>query len=75
MIPPLTRSTWPLTQAASGPARKATTVGDVRWAVRDARAAAILAMRSTRSCGLPLRKRSVAVGPGATAFTVMFATT
>src|SRR6202048_1995328 len=70
MIPPLARSVWPLIQAPSGPARKATVAAmSAGWPRRSNGAS--LAKRSTTSCGLPCRKRSVAVGPGATALTVM----
>src|ERR1700732_3641668 len=70
MIPPLARSVWPLIQAPSGPARKATVAAmSAGWPRRSNGAS--LAKRSTTSCGLPCRNRSVAVGPGATALTVM----
>ena len=69
-IPPLARSVWPLIQAPSGPARKATAAAmSSGWPSRSS--GAILARRSISSCGLPSRNSSVAVGPGATALTVM----
>ena len=71
MIPPLARSVWPLIQAPSGPARKATASAmSSGWPSRSSGAS--LARRSITSCGLPLRNSLVAVGPGAIALTVMF---
>src|SRR6185312_7036618 len=70
MIPPLARSTWPLTQPPSFPARNATTSAiSPGWPRRSNGAS--LARRSISSGDLPLRNSSVAVGPGATALTVM----
>src|SRR5258705_13217763 len=70
MIPPLARSVWPLIQAPSGPARKATVAAmSAGWPRRSNGAS--LAKRSTASCGLPCRNRAVAVGPGATALAGM----
>ena len=70
MIPPVARMVWPLIQAPSGPARKATAAAmSSGWPSRSSGAS--LAIRSMRSCGLPFRNRSVAVGPGATALTLM----
>src|SRR5262249_33780644 len=67
--PPFAYRTWPLTHRA-GPARNATTsaMSDGR-ASRSSGGAA--AARSMASCELLDRNRSAAVGPGATALTVM----
>src|SRR5207244_13616014 len=70
MIPPLARSTWPLIHAPSGPARNATALAmSSGWPSRSSGAS--FERCSMTSCGLPSRNRAVAVGPGATALTVM----
>ena len=69
-MPPLARSVWPLIQAPSGPARKATAAA-MSSGVPSRSSGFILAKRSISSCDLPLRNSSVAVGPGATALTVI----
>src|SRR5206468_1701972 len=67
MTPPLARSTWPLIQAPSGPARNATALAmSSGWPRRSSGES--FASWSMTACGLPSRKSAVAVGPGATAF-------
>src|SRR6185437_4862287 len=70
MIPPLARSTWPLIQAPSGPARKATALA-MSWGWPRRSSGASLVRLSITACGLPSRNSAVAVGPGAMALTVM----
>src|SRR5260221_6931326 len=63
-IPPLARRTWPLIHEPSGPTRKATAAA-MSSGVPSRSSGFILDMRSMSSGGFPVRKMSVAVGPGA----------
>ena len=69
-MPPLARNTWPLIHPPSAPTRKAT-ADAMSSGVPRRSIGFILARRSISSGDLPFRNRSVAVGPGATALTVM----
>src|SRR5258707_14786948 len=69
-MPPLARSTWPLIHEPSGPTRKATTDA-MSVGVPRRSSGFILAKRSISSGDFPIRNKSVAVGPGATALTVI----
>src|SRR5216684_9208861 len=68
-MPPLARSTCPLIQEPSGPARKETAAAISCGVPRRSRGF-IFAMWLMSSCDLQRRNRSVAVGPGAIALTV-----
>src|SRR5258706_13604472 len=68
--PPLARKVWPLIQPPSRLTRRAT-VPAMSSGVPRRSSGAALARRSMTSGDLPLRKSAVAVGPGATALTVM----
>src|SRR5690606_26717152 len=69
-MPPLARSTWPLIQPPSGPARQATAAAMSSGVPRRSSGLA-LDRRSISSGDLPSRNSAVAVGPGATALTVI----
>src|SRR3984957_14448045 len=69
-LPPLTRITWPLTQWPAGLARKATSVAESSGAPSRSSGGSF-AIRSSSAASLPSRNIAVAVGPGATALTVM----
>src|SRR5262249_32639858 len=68
-MPPFARSPWPFTHPPSGPTRNETAAA-MSSGVPSRSSGARRASSSIVSCDLPRRKRSVAVGPGAIAFTV-----
>src|SRR5258705_12532784 len=68
--PPFGRIVWPLIQPPSGLTRKAT-VWETSSGVPSRSRGAAFAVRSTTSSDFPRKKRSVAMGPGATALTLI----
>jgi hypothetical protein len=69
-MPPLARSTWPLIHEPSAPARKETAAA-ISCGVPRRSSGFIFAIRSISSCDFPFRNKSVPVGPGAIALTVI----